>query len=72
LFFGPDFDTLDPLPPVVGGKEVGNAVWETYDKDVFTFPGYYDTDSRICLEARAPKPCTILAAVINMGQYERV
>jgi len=46
-------------------------VWESYDQDAVEFPGEYDTDSRICLEANAPRPCTVLAAVLGMQTNDK-
>lgn len=67
LQFGPDFDTLDDLPLVENETvTASNSVWESYDEDMIEFPGEYDTDSRFCLKAVAPRPCTVLAAVIGM------
>lgn len=68
LYYGPDFDNLDPLPDVERMEKVGtDDVWETYDSDEFEFAGDWDTDSRICLWARAPYPATVIAikAAIN-------
>lgn len=67
LRYGPDFDNLDDLPKVEDGAAVvADYVWEAYDKDMIEFPGTYDTDSRLCLEAAAPRPCTVLGATIGM------
>jgi hypothetical protein len=72
LQYGPDFDNLDDLPLVEDGAITAeNYVWDSYDKDAFTFPGTYDTDSRLCLQASAPRPCTVLAAVIGMQTNEK-
>ena len=72
LKYGPDFDTLDDLP----AQEMGvitsdDTVWEAFDQDSFTFPGAWDTDARLCLQAEAPRPCTILAAVISMDTNDK-
>jgi hypothetical protein len=65
--FGPDFDTMDDMPSYENEAEVGaNHVWEEYDKDMVSFPGEWTTDSRLCLKAAAPRPCTVLAATISM------
>lgn len=72
LKYGPDFNTLDDLP----AQEMGvitsdDTVWEAFDQDSFTFPGLWDTDARLCLQAEAPRPCTILAAVISMDTNDK-
>ena len=35
------------------------------DSDSECFPGSWDTDARLCLKAIAPRPCTVLAVVIE-------
>lgn len=65
LEFGPDFDTMDPLPAVEDGAETeADTVWPSYDHDLNSFPGGWSTDSRLCLRARAPRPATVLACTI--------
>lgn len=67
LRFGPDFDTMDDLPLIEAHKETaGNTVWDAYDSDMISFPGSWTTDSRVCLKASAPRPCTVLAASLSM------
>ena len=67
LKYGPDFDLMDDLPYVERGTTVDTAaVHETYDEEMFAFAGNWDTDSRLCLKAVAPKPVTILACVVNI------
>ncbi len=67
ITYGPDFSTLYDLPAVEGGQvTAANTVWSNYEGDVFTFGGSWDTDSRICLQAAAPRPCTILAATAKV------
>ena len=71
LQFGPDFNTLDDLPLVEDGDDVATGtVWAAYDQDMIEFPGDWDTDNRICLVANAPRPCTVLAAVINVDRHD--
>lgn len=71
LSFGPSFDVLDDLPMVENGADVdADAVWQSYDEDMIEFPGDWDTDSRICLVANAPRPCTVLAAVMNVDKHD--
>lgn len=67
LLFGPSFDTLDALPQVERYATVDlDAVWASYDAQAVEFPGEWDTDARVCLKAQAPRPCTVLAAIIEM------
>jgi len=72
LQYGPDFDTLDDLPAVENAEETAaDTVWDSYDEDMIEFPGDWDTDSRICLKATAPRPCTILAVTVSMLTNEK-
>jgi len=73
LHYGPDFDTLDALPRDHEGATVDeDEVFAAYDAPSFEFNGTWDADSRLCLEARAPRPCTILAAVIGIDTSEKI
>lgn len=73
LQYGRDFDNLDPLPRVIAGVEsTANLVFEEFDQPAFPFPGEWDADSRLCLEATAPKPCELLAAVLSVETNDRV
>lgn len=71
LTYGPDFDHLDDLPEMEHEVSVdGDYIWPSYDNEAFTFPGAWDTDSRLCLRATAPRPCTILAAIMSWNMHE--
>ena len=73
LTYGPDFDNLDDLPAREDGVVVGDdQMWTVYDEEAFSFPGAWDTDSRVCLRATAPRPCTLLALVIDWNTNEKV
>ena len=73
LTYGDTFDTLDDLPLVEEGQVTpSGTVWGSYDADSFEFSGTYDTDSRLCLKATAPRPCTVLAAVISLNTNEKL
>lgn len=68
LRYGQDFDHMDELPLVEDGVETpADTVWTDYDKPMFTLNGTWDTDSRLCLLARAPRPVTVLAAVVDLA-----
>lgn len=70
---GPDFDNLDYLPYKENGVDVDDDyIWPEYDEESFPFPGAWDTDARVCLRATAPRPCTLLALVINWNTNEKV
>jgi hypothetical protein len=73
LLYGPDFDHLDNLPMVEKGATVDpDYIWPTYDFDPTEFNGAYDTDSRLCLQAQSPRPCTVLAVVIDIETFDKI
>lgn len=64
--YGDSFTTLNELPDVESWDDVApDHVWEQYDKDLLPFGGNWDTDARVCLQGQAPRPCTVLAVVIQ-------
>jgi len=67
LQFGTDLSRLDDLP-LVENEVVTPAgtVWPTYDNQSFGVDGEFDTDARLYLVANAPRPCTVLAAKMEM------
>lgn len=67
LQYGPEFDDLDDLPLIESGKAVSaSAIHTSYDEQEFVFPGKWSTDIRLCLQAQAPRPVTVLACVVDM------
>ena len=73
LRYGTDFDTLYEMPLVEGGKDVvDDSIWDEYDERPFEFEQEFSTDSRVCLEAMAPMPCTLLAMVLKIQTNDRV
>lgn len=72
LQHGPSFDYLDSLPLVEDGEVTeAHKVWQSYDKSAVEFSGEWDTDSRLCLKAAAPRPCTVLAVVVSLATNEK-
>lgn len=69
LRFGHDLDdptTLDDLPAMEDWARVDpDAVRADYNYTSFEFPGEWSPDSRLCMLATAPRPVTIMAAVIE-------
>jgi hypothetical protein len=67
--FGSQFDsatyTMDNLPEIEQGTVVGPGTRADYDEDMIAFPGEWSTDSRICLQAQAPRPATVLAITLD-------
>lgn len=67
LQYGRDFDNMDELPLVEEWAEVAeDTIHSDYEQVPFEFPGGWDVDSRVCLKAASPRPCTVMAAVIDM------
>ena len=67
LRYGPDEDNLDPLPEIEDAADVDDdVIHESYDHEMIEFDGEWTSDSRLCLKAQAPRPCTILAATVRM------
>ncbi|GJD92934.1 hypothetical protein [Methylobacterium iners] len=67
LQYGQDFEVMDDLPLVENGADVEpDAVRNAYDEPMISVPGTWDTDSRLCLTASAPRPVTVMAAVIEV------
>ena len=70
LRYGQDYDALDDMPSVEDGAVVdADTVWSSYDKDSVPFPGEWSPDSRICLEANAPRPANVLAVPLVMERH---
>ncbi len=72
LQYGPDFDNLYDMPLVEQGQVTATGqIWEDYHEDNFSFGGEWIPDSRICLQAASPRPCTILAAIAEFESVEK-
>lgn len=70
LKYGPDFTRMDPIALVFQGRMVGNnEILADRDDEATTFPGEWSSDSRLCLQAQAPRPCSILAAVMEVESH---
>lgn len=73
LRYGTDAAYLDDLPQVENGATVAaDYVWDAYDQDSVPVNGTISTDSRLYLQAAAPRPCTVLAAVISMTTNDKL
>jgi hypothetical protein len=72
LKYGPDFDNLSDLPRVKDGTSIAeDTVHSAFDESPFEFEGTWDSDSRLCLQAVAPRPCTVLAAVMPVETHDK-
>ncbi len=75
LRYGPYFDGqftdyyMDDMPLIEDGTEVGTDMADDYDQNMVEFPGTWTTDARLCLQAQAPRPCTVLAVTTDMKRY---
>jgi len=70
--FGQDFTTMDPLPDILDGAATPTGtVLDDYDRDSFTLPGSWSTDSRMCVRMRAPLPATVLGIGMLMDSHEQ-
>lgn len=76
LQYGPSTNSteLDDLPLLENAATSAstNVVNATYDHETFEFNGVWNTDSRVVLRAVAPRPITILGAVITVDTKEKL
>lgn len=55
------------MPQVIKGQVIAaNTVFPAADMEKFPFPGTWDSDSRLYLQASSPRPCTILGAIMGL------
>jgi hypothetical protein len=75
LTYGADFQHLDPLPQDDLPMNVDaqgnstpdlNAVMPDYDNQMKGINDTWSTDSRVCLQAQSPNPCSVLAFTTEM------
>lgn len=73
IYFGNDTGKLDPLPRNIDqGATVDNdKIFDHLDQFAMPFPGLWNTDSRIVIRGRAPRPATVLAAVPTVATNEK-
>lgn len=68
---GQDFTNMRGMPTTEGGKPVpADTVWAHYDAPTFAVNGSWDTDARLCLQSQAPRPATVVAAVVDVTLNE--
>lgn len=68
---GNDFDHLDDLPQddlpkLSDGMPDKNSILTDYDQQMSAFNAVWSTDSRVCIQAASPRPCTVLAFTTEM------
>lgn len=72
LKYGPTLteSEMNDLPQIEAGAPVSvDAVRADYATEKITFPGLWTTDSRLCLLAKAPRPCTVLAGIAELEHH---
>lgn len=61
---------MNDMPEIEAGAPVDpDEVREDYAGEKITFPGEWSTDARLCLLAKAPRPCTVLAAIAEVEHH---
>tara|TARA_R110000787_G_scaffold72733_4_gene162155 strand:- start:454 stop:3141 length:2688 start_codon:yes stop_codon:yes gene_type:complete len=75
LQYGRSFEEYDNLPlvnPNTGKSVAVDTVYSELDTSQFSFSGEWNTDSRLCLQAQAPRPCTLLACEIAITTNDKL
>ena len=55
------------------GAEIdADGILSAFDQASMPFPGLWDSDSRICLRAKAPRPVTVMAAVPTIQTNDKI
>jgi hypothetical protein len=71
--FGQSFDDLQEMPDIEDGTTVdADYLWSEYDKSTMPFPSTWGVDSRICLQASAPRPATVAAVPFVIEKHSKV
>jgi hypothetical protein len=59
---------MDDLPAIEANAEVDeDTVHEEYNYEAFSLPGEWGVDTRLYLKASAPRPCTLLGAIVGLN-----
>lgn len=70
--YGQDFDHLDDLPSHEGyGAVDADSIWEEYEDDAVEVNGTWDRDARLCLQSAAPRPCTVVACLVDVSGHAK-
>lgn len=74
LQYGPDFNPdhlldvpLDDLPKVSDDVPDTDYIFDEYEMDMAPFDGTWDLNSRLCLQAASPRPCSVLACTVSLS-----
>ena len=60
---------MDDFPQIRNGTSIGGTMMTEFDENMLIFPGTWTTDARVCLQAQAPRPATVLAITYSEAQY---
>lgn len=75
LYMGSDtgIAAMQPLPRTLdeGAAVDADKIYRTLDEVAFAVPGRWNSDSRVALRAKAPRPATVLAAVPTVETNEK-
>lgn len=64
--FGMDFEHMDDLPAIENEEETpADTVWPDYEFESVALNSTFLPNSRLCLEANAPRPCTVAAVIVT-------
>ncbi len=67
LQYGPNFTDLRDLPSTEEWQPVDiDTVHTDYDQEPIPFPGEWNVNSRLCLQAKAPRPVTLLGLMADL------
>lgn len=76
LLMGGDFNPenmesipLDDLPQLPSDEPDLDAMFVDYDRNLTAFNDTWGTDSRLCLQAASPRPCTVVACTVSMQTH---
>ena len=73
LQIGSSTGTTFPLPRRERSETIStDFIFSEYDFDAVPFAGFWDTDSRLVLTADAPRPVTVLGAVITIQTKDKI
>jgi hypothetical protein len=70
LSVGPDFTQMDKLPRTLEGERIGDDdISVDRDDELTGFPTKWGSDPRLCLRTLAPRPCTVMAVVMELQEH---
>ena len=76
LLYGSELNTTDerkmsqlPRMGEEGQPLDADTILSEHVVEKIAFPGFYSKNSRLCLIAQAPRPCTVLAAIADVEHY---